>query len=394
MFYDLKKKILVKIIFVMKTKILIVADVLGEENNGTTITIKRLIDGLKKRDFDVYVLSPLSENKKEGYYSLKKRNFFIFNNYVQKNGVCLGVPNRTLLEELVKKVDIVHIELPFKTGKMAMQICKQQNKPFTAGFHCPAEAVTVHFGLKNVKFANDAIYKYHYKKFYKYCNLVHCPSKFYADILTEKGYTNNLKVISNGVSDIFYKAYPKHKSNLFKIITVGRLSIEKRQDLLLKAVANSKYNKNIQVIIAGDGPQKHKLQKLGKSLANPPIIKYIPSEELARTLHDCDLYVHCSDVEVEGMACLEALASGLVPIISDSPKSATKEFALSNHNLFENGSAKSLEKQIGFFVENPNQLKTFKQIYKDYARGFHVDNCIEQMSRMFYQAIKEHACNK
>ena len=111
-------------------------------------------------------------------------------------------------------------------------------------------------------------------------------------------------------------------------------------------------------------------------------------------MHDCDLYVHCSDVEVEGMACLEALASGLVPIISDSPKSATKEFALSNRNFFENGNAKSLEKQIGFFVENPDQLEAYKQIYKDYAKDFHVDNCIEQMSRMFYQAIKEHACNK
>ena len=29
-------------------KIAIIADVLGQENNGTTITVKRLIDNLKK----------------------------------------------------------------------------------------------------------------------------------------------------------------------------------------------------------------------------------------------------------------------------------------------------------------------------------------------------------
>ena len=34
-------------------KIAIIADVLGQENNGTTITVKRLIDNLKKRGHDV-----------------------------------------------------------------------------------------------------------------------------------------------------------------------------------------------------------------------------------------------------------------------------------------------------------------------------------------------------
>ena len=39
-------------------KIAIIADVLGEENNGTTITVKRLIKNLKMRGHEVEVVSP------------------------------------------------------------------------------------------------------------------------------------------------------------------------------------------------------------------------------------------------------------------------------------------------------------------------------------------------
>ena len=38
-------------------KITIIADVLGEENNGTSITATRLIANLKKRGHEVYVVS-------------------------------------------------------------------------------------------------------------------------------------------------------------------------------------------------------------------------------------------------------------------------------------------------------------------------------------------------
>ncbi len=74
-------------------KIAIISDVLGEQNNGTSITTKRLIDSMKERGHEVFVVSPLTSNE-EGYFSLKKRNFFMFNKYVEKNGVTLAVPKK------------------------------------------------------------------------------------------------------------------------------------------------------------------------------------------------------------------------------------------------------------------------------------------------------------
>ena len=80
----------------------------------------------------------------------------------------------------------------------------------------------------------------------------------------------------------------------------GRYSNEKRQDLLIKAVEHSKYRDKIQIILAGNGPTEKTLRKLGKTLPNPPIMCFLSKDELIEVINFCDLYVHCSDIEIEG----------------------------------------------------------------------------------------------
>ena len=93
-------------------KISIIADVLGSENNGTTITVRRLINNLKKRGHDVKVVSP-SKIDEEGYYSVDTIDFKIFNNYVAENGVELAKADKEILKKVIGDSDVVHILLPF-----------------------------------------------------------------------------------------------------------------------------------------------------------------------------------------------------------------------------------------------------------------------------------------
>ena len=55
---------------------------------------------------------------------------------------------------------------------------------------------------------------------------------------------------------------------------IGRLSNEKRQDLIFEAISKSKYNYKIQLVLAGSGPNHKKYERLGKKLANEPVIKF------------------------------------------------------------------------------------------------------------------------
>lgn len=371
-------------------KIGIITDVLGEENNGTTITTKRLIENMKKRGHEVLVVSPLTTSE-EGYFALKKRNFYIFNKYIEKNGVVLAIPDKNLLYNVIKECDVVHILLPFKTGKMALKIANELGKPVTTAFHAQAENITSHLGLKNFKPANDFVYHRFLKTFYKDTKFIHCPSPFIANEIKKHGYNMDLRVISNGVNSLYKKMSVEKPSELkdkFCVLFIGRLSKEKRHDLLINAVKLSKYKDKIQLIFAGHGPLKEKIEKQGKDLPNKPIIHFIPKQELVKVINYCDLYVHPSDIEIEAIACLEAITCGKVPVISDSKRSATNAFALTQNNLFEAGNPQSLANKIDYFIENPSEIKTLEEKYDNYATQFNLDSCMDKMEQMFFDAIK------
>lgn len=370
-------------------KIAIIADVLGQENNGTTITVKRLIDNLKKRGHDVQIVSP-SASEEAGYHQVKTIDFKIFNNYVKKNGVELAKPDKDLLREVISACDVVHILMPFAMGRAAIRIANELNKPVTTAFHVQPENVTSHFGLQRSKRINRYVYKNFYKNFYCHAEYIHCPTQFIADMLTAHGYRSDLRVISNGVDPAYFAAReqkPKEYEDKFCILSTGRLTKEKCQKDLIKAVSQSKYSDRIQIFIAGDGPLKKKLMRMGMKLKNPPAIMFHTKEELAKYINFCDLYVHPSYAEIESIACIEAITCGLVPVIADSKMSAARYFALSGENLYAAGNTRDLAAKIDYMIEHPERIKALSEEYVTYAEKFRIEKCIDKMEEMFEDAI-------
>ena len=370
-------------------KIAIIADVLGEENNGTTITVKRLIKNLKMRGHDVEVVSP-GETDEEGFHSVGKRDFKIFNNYVKRNGVELAKPDEALLRKVIGDCDVVHILMPFKMGKTAIRIANELKKPVTTAFHVQPENVTSHVGLQKSKTANNFLYKYFYESFYRYAEYIHCPTQFIADTLKKHGYEADMRVISNGVDPIYKPEKEEKPADLegkFCILTTGRLTKEKCQSDLLKAVKQSRYSDRIQVFIAGDGPLRNKLERMGKKLRNRPEIAFLPKEELAKRINYSDLYVHTSYAEIESIACVEAITCGLVPVIANSEMSAARYFALSEDDLYSSGNIGALAEKIDRMIENPRLRKDLRSRYIECAEQFRIEKCIDRMEEMFEDAI-------
>ena len=370
-------------------RIAIIADVLGEENNGTTITVTRLITNLKKRGHEVLVVSPDKTNE-EGYYAVGKRDFKIFNEYFEKNGISLAKPNEQVLRACIEKSDVVHILMPFSLGKAAIKLCGAMNKPVTTAFHVQPENVTSHFGMLRNCHVNNYLYSYFLNGFYRYCSYIHCPTQFIAEQLRAHGYTQDLRVISNGVDPIFTPApaqKPKDYADKFCILTTGRLVKEKCQSDLIRAAAKSKYADRIQLFIAGEGPLEPKLRRLGAKLKNPPVIGFHPKEELAKIINFCDLYAHPSYAEIESIACVEAITCGLVPVISDSKMSAARFFALNEHNLCRANDPKALAQAIDFMIEHPEFRAKQREEYIRYAERFQIGKCIDKMEEMFEDAV-------
>ena len=374
--------------------ITVVCDVLGKENNGTTIAAMNLIRALKKQGHNVKVLCADKDKKgEENYYVVPNRSFGkALDKLVDKIGVSLAKPDDTIVREAVKDADVVHLLVPFKLSQHALAICKELGIPTTAGFHMQAENFTSYFKLNHSKLANHAVYKYIYRKVYRDVDGIHYPTNF-----IRQTFEKNIKkqtpgyVISNGVNSYVKKRdveKPKNLKDKIVILSIGRLAREKSQDTLLKAVLYSKYKDKIQIILAGQGLKEKKYRKLGEKLPIKPIMKLFPRDEIIDVINYSDLYVHPADVELEGISCLEAIACGKMTIVSDSKTSATKEFAVDEKCIFKKRNPKDLARVIDYWLDNTKEREKYEKIYLKNAHVFDQDECMKRMEDMMKEVVK------
>lgn len=375
-------------------RIAIVCDVLGRENNGTTIAAMNLIRSMKARGHEVTVVCPDEDKRdKPGYVVMPTMNLGPINGYVAKNGVSLARGVKKLLEPVIVNSDVVHIMMPFNLGTAACRLCRKHGVPMTVGFHMQAENLTSHLFMKDAALMNLATYKYIYHAVYRYADAVHYPTDFIREVFEDAvGHKTNGYVISNGVSERFRpngaKKPPEFRTK-FVILFSGRYSKEKSHKVLIDAVALSEYEAGIQLIFAGDGPLKENLKKRAAKLSNRPVFTFFPHEQMLNVLNYADLYVHPAEVEIEAIACMEAIACGQVPIIADSPRCATKKFALDERNLFRNKDPEDLAAKIDFFIENPDVLEEYRARYKDMVKDLDREVCMDKMEQMFFDVVKK-----
>lgn len=378
-----------------KLKVAVVSDVLGVENNGTTIAAMNFIRSLQRKGHDVTIICP-DQDKKDipGYVVMPKFNFGIINRYVEKNGVVIARVDYKLLEDTLKKQDVVHSMLAFSLGKATAKICKKYNIPLTAGFHTQAENITGHIKMMNVKVANRFTYKTLYRRLYKHVDAIHFPTEFSRQTFEKVVGPTNGYVISNGVNQEFTYNESLHGENFlnikarYTIVFTGRFAKEKTHHVLIKAIHHSKYKDDIQLVFAGDGPFAAKLRRKGRKLVHPPILKFFTRKEMVTLLNNATLYVHPAEIEIEAISCLEAISAGLVPVIANSPRSATKHFALDERNLFKNLDAKDLATKIDYWLSHPVERKERQQEYLNYTQKFEHNNCMDQMEQMLFDVME------
>ena len=370
-------------------KITIVCDVLGEENNGTTLAAMNLIRALREKGHQVTILCPDEEKKGvPGYAVVPTRSLGIFNGYVASNGVRLAKPDDRVIRQALAGADIVHVMLPFILGRRATMIAKEMGIPVSAGFHAMAENFTSHIFMENFYPANRLTYCL-FSKEYSQVDAIHYPTQFLRDLYEGMYGPTNGYVISNGVNASFKPCpvqKPEEYRDKFVIVATGRYSKEKNQEVLLKAANLSRHREQLQVILAGSGPKEKSLRTLGKKLPVEPQFGFFPHDQMVELLNYADLYVHSAAMEAEGISCLEAISCGLVPIISNSPRCATKAYALTDRSLFQFDSPKNLAEKIDWWLDHPQERAQWGSRYAENAAGqFDQEKCMEQMERMLLE---------
>ena len=398
-------------------KILFALDTYDTNNNGTSISAQRFANELERRGHEVRILcaDPKETDEKgvalpvevTGKYIVPEFIIPLFNPLIKKHGFTFGdarSKSRPVIREAVEWADVVHSFLPFPLDIVASNYAAKIGKPNTGAFHVQPENITSSVGCGKVQWVQNMLYRLFRNTFYYKYRHIHVPSAFMGRMLEERDYKAKIHVISNGIQDAFMEAgenkidngrplkLPEYQGKIV-IMMVGRLAKEKRQDVIIDAVNHSKYADKIQLVFAGKGPQYEKYVKLGEKLANPPQFVYVKQDELIKLLLQCDLYVHASDMESEAISCIEAFATGLVPVIANSELSATPQFALDERSLFQPGNPKDLARAIDYWLDNPKERENMEKTYVKAAKKYSLSISVRKFEEMLNEEIEEQKCN-
>ena len=382
-------------------KILFVIDTFDTNNNGTSISAQRFADELKRQGHEVKILCADNEPS-EDKFLVDEFVVHGFDNLIKKHGFQFAAVNNDVIKQAIEWADVVHIFMPFALETAAASMAQDMGKPCTGAFHIQPENIWSSVNMGKIDFIQRATYDFWWRYIYRRFRHIHVPSAFMGRMLEKRGYKSKIHVISNGIQDDFIaaghrniehgkpKKSPEYEGKIV-IMMVGRLAHEKRQDVIIDAVQYSRYADKIQLIFAGKGPEYEKYVQLGKKLKYQPEFVYVGRDRLIELLSQCDVYVHASDMESEAISCIEAFATGLVPIIANSEVSATPQFALDGRSLFIPGNPQDLARSIDYWLDHPNERKYMEELYQKAAKAYTLENSVRQFIRMLEEEIEDNA---
>jgi 1,2-diacylglycerol 3-alpha-glucosyltransferase len=229
--------------------------------------------------------------------------------------------------------DIIHVHTPLSVGLEGTLVAKALGVPAVQTFHTyymTEDAMKI-LGIHNQSLAQLVVkggWQLH-RAISRFYDVTTVPSQFVADELLQHDTPGKIIVCPNMLDDANYSPHPNFGEYTQNFLHVGRLSPEKRVNLLLDsfALVHAK-NPETKLIIIGDGPDRNDLFAQSIELGIAPFVTWfgkIPSEELIRRhlFHHGDVFVTQSRYETFGYTTLEALAHQL-PVIALACRGTTE----------------------------------------------------------------------
>lgn len=184
-----------------------------------------------------------------------------------------------------------------------------------------------------------------------------------------------INVIPNGVDiEKFCPASQNtaKKTDVIRLITVGRLSLTKRVDILIDAAEIlARQGKKARLLIVGGGSLKDSLEKLAaqKNLANSVEFKgIVDSQQMPQFYQNSDLYISATMQEGMSNAMLEAMACGL-PIIT-TPCEGIDELIKDNGIIVKEESPEAIAKAISELAANTGRMELMAGAARKYSENF------------------------
>lgn len=380
-------------------KILIGADTFAPDINGAARFAERLAAGLVQRGHEVHVVAPNSAYRRSATHTeIIEGEPLIMHRlpavrWLPHDWLRFVWPWRSkhYARKVIDEVqpDVVHIQSHIIIGRGLTRIAHERGIPIIATNHVMPENILDHTSMPD--FINLPVVKFAWadaKRTFDMTRAVTTPTRKAADFLEHTIDIKGVVPISCGIDRRNYTPViaPREKN---RILFVGRLTGEKKVDVVLHALAELDPALDAHFDIAGGGDQRKALEALTAQLGLSERVTFhgrVTDEELRELYSRSSVFAIASIAELQSIVTMEAMASALPVVGANAVALPHLVHDGENGYLFEPGNVADLADKLtrvltaspaeyermqrasldGVAVHDINRtLDTFEALYRD-----------------------------
>jgi glycosyltransferase involved in cell wall biosynthesis len=348
-------------------RIMIVSDQYPPMVGGVPRVTQELARRLADRGHQVSVIAP-SYGARDVYRVENKVRIYRFSSFEWPTYGELRIPMLPILpfRRLLKQLDpdIIHIHSPVVLGNIAQIVAGGLRKPVIATNHYLP--INMSRSLTSDPLFGKPFMNVSYTYLVHFCNrceYVTAPTMTALNLLYEHGLRSPARAISNGIDlQEFTPGEPdpevRRRLNLPTdrpiILSVNRLSQEKRIDVLIDAAA--KMQQSAQIAIASTGPQEAELRAQVETLGlqdRVTFLGFVSDDDLVSLFRLSHIFGIPSEADLQSLATMEAMACGLPVVAADAYALPELVHHEENGFLFTPGNSEEMARYLDTLVENP-----------------------------------------
>lgn len=332
-------------------------------------------DIIKHRKFDFGFRKHTEGNLTAYVYQVPVIPFWKRINFFRRDRLLKKLFSRLTNEQGLPDISHSH---GFYTGSFALELKTKLKIPYI---------ITEHYSV----FARNLVNNFEKKlasKVYKNSDYRIGVSPEFCSFLSKK-FDLEFQFLPNIVDVEFFslKEQSKNKKNL-RFISVGSLDENKNHKLIIDSIKELN-NNEISLKIIGEGVLKKSLESHVKSLNLENQIEFLGSqtkENIAKQLHESDVFVLASKYETFGVVIIEAMSCGLA-IISTKNGGVSQLIDDEKLGYLCNSDIKSMSQSLKKIIN--------KEIDSKYIRNFALDNfsstkIVEKLLEIYKKTIKNY----
>lgn len=307
--------------------LLIGCDTFAPDVNGAATFSRNLAAGLASRGHDVHVMAPAQRGAvgtfTETHEGASMTVHRIYSwRWLPHPWLRFMLPWRVKAnaERIVSSVkpDAVHFQSHIVVGRGLATAAVKHNIQLVGTNHTMPENILQHVEILP-RFMLDWLTRVQWRaarKWFEMADAVTTPTRRAADFFERGTGLTGVHAISCGIDTSFYTADLSPRSE-YLVAFLGRLDEEKYIHEAIEAIALLT-DLDAKLVIIGDGEVRPKLEARARELGVADRVRFtgrVSDEELRRTLTEASVFAMPSRAELQSIATMEALASGL-PVVA------------------------------------------------------------------------------